>query len=537
MIDKVEVLEGGEALFYGTSALAGVVNIVTKRFSDSPSGAVSLATDTNGGHHFGANLADGVGPHRLVVYGSSDRSDDYRAFHLQDYQPSASERDRAYSVQMYGAKYGLEPANDLHLSATYQHTDADLDFALPYRVDRNVNSRREDLATAKVDFALSDQIGLFLKGYYHSWHTHYDTIYNDLANPGQKIVLYDNAFWGYDDSGANFLSMLSFQPGISYYLGYDLQSYGGRDEVLVIEQHKELTQAIFGQIRLGPEVVPNARASLGLRYNRPNFGETATIWTLTGQYDFTSSLFMRTTLGTNFRLPTAEELFANDPFDERGNPSLRPEKSKSINLSMGGSIGTGRRGLQWEIIGYARDITDLIDFASFDAETQQAVFGNVPGTVRERGAELAIDKAVLQDLIASLSYTFNHVRLESGQQLDRIPRELFKFALDYHPDNARIGVTASLTYTGAVTTIAGSQRVQYGNYAVANLAGRYFLDSRRRHQLNFAVENLFDREYGIPAQGCEDVPTDGPYDCSRPYVYVNRGVPVTLRASYTYTLK
>ena len=38
MIEKVEVLEGGEALFYGTSALAGVVNIVTEPFSDSPSG-------------------------------------------------------------------------------------------------------------------------------------------------------------------------------------------------------------------------------------------------------------------------------------------------------------------------------------------------------------------------------------------------------------------------------------------------------------------------------------------------------------------
>jgi vitamin B12 transporter len=536
MIDRLEVLEGGEALFYGTSALAGAVNIVTRPFSATPAGLLSIAGDSNHGKHFDGNFADSFGPQHLAIYGSSDRSDGYRAFRLQDYQPSATVRSRAYDVDMYGVKYGLDLSDSLRLSSTFQHTDADLDYALPFRVARDVNSRREDLATARVDYSLNDQIGFFLKGYYHSWHTHYDTVYNDLQNPGNLIVLYNGAFWGYDDSGANFLSTFSTQPGLSFYLGYDMQSYGGRDQVLVIEQHNELTQAGFAQVRIGPELVPNTHVSLGVRYNRPSFGQDVTIWTLSGQYDLSSSLFLRTTMGTNFRLPSAEELFANDPVDERGDPNLRPEQSKSINISLGGVLGAAQT-LHWELIAYARDITGLIDYASFDNVTQQAVFGNVPGTVRERGGELAIDKAIFSDFTASLSYTYNHARLDSGEQLDRIPTELAKTSLDWHPDAWPFGVTAAFTYTGQVWATAGPQRLSYGNYPLVNLSARYFPDRERHQQLNLAVENLLNRQYGIPAQGCADVATDGPYDCSAPYVYVNRGLPLTVRLSYTYTFK
>ncbi len=120
--------------------------------------------------------------------------------------------------------------------------------------------------------------------------------------------------------------------------GYDLQKYGGRDEVLLIEPNKELTQAVFGQLRLSPELIPGTHLSAGFRYNHPDVGDQSIVWNTTGQYDFSESLFVRTTLGTNFRLPSAEELFANDPLDERGNPNLKPEKSRSIETSVGGQV-------------------------------------------------------------------------------------------------------------------------------------------------------------------------------------------------------
>jgi outer membrane cobalamin receptor len=67
MIERIEVLDGGQALFYGTQAVAGAVNIVTKAFTDTPDGAVSVGGDTNNGEHFNGYYRDAIGGNHFVV--------------------------------------------------------------------------------------------------------------------------------------------------------------------------------------------------------------------------------------------------------------------------------------------------------------------------------------------------------------------------------------------------------------------------------------------------------------------------------------
>ncbi len=72
--------------------------------------------------------------------------------------------------------------------------------------------------------------------------------------------------------------------------------------------------------------------------------------------------------------------------------------------------------------------------------------------------------------------------------------------------------------------------VPYGGYTVVDLMGRYFLDEARHHALRFEIDNLLNKKYGKPVQACAD--TDP--GCNTPYEAVNRGLPLMLRASYTY---
>jgi outer membrane cobalamin receptor len=186
-VDHLEVLEGGESLFYGTSAVAGAINILTHPFTDDLKSGASVGTDTHWGRHADGFLSDSFGPQKFVLYGSFDKSDGYRAFRPQDYQPSATARDRGYDVWTAGGKYAFDFTDELRASASYQRTNADVDFAAPFRVARDVNSRREDLASFKIDYTLNDTTGAYLKSYYHRWHTSYDTTYNDLQDPGNTI--------------------------------------------------------------------------------------------------------------------------------------------------------------------------------------------------------------------------------------------------------------------------------------------------------------------------------------------------------------
>jgi vitamin B12 transporter len=534
MAERVEVMEGGQALFYGTQAVAGAVNIVTKDFSDRRDAQLSVGADSLNGRHVDGYARDSIGGNHFVIYGSSDSSSGYHAFRPQDYQPSNTDRDRGYGVTTLGGKYAYDFTPSLRWNVFYQHTDAELDFAQPFRVARDVNSRKEDLATMKLDYDVSDKASLYVKAYYHEWSTHYDTYYNDLAKPGTIDVLYEDAFWGYRDYGVNALAKFAPAGGLEYYAGYDMQRYTGRDEVLVIQQETATTNAVFGQVRTTHELLENASFALGARYNKPTTGEPAAIWNAMGRYDWSTGVFVRGTIGTNFRLPDAEELYADDPLDERGNPNLKPETSRGANLSVGGAARAFGYGFTWELIGFARNISDLIDYATFDPVTNQDVFGNVPGVVTVRGAEAVVSAALNDYWSANLSYTYSRSRESGGQPLARVPETLFKAEFDFHPGSLPVGAGINVRYTGTEYTNVGSALVNYGNFVVVDLSARYFFDEERHHRLTVAVDNVFDEEYGRPAQGCADTPTDGPYDCSLPYTYVNRGLPRMLRASYTY---
>jgi vitamin B12 transporter len=105
MIERVEVLEGGQGLFYGTQAIAGVINVITKDFTDQPSGEVGLGLDDLDGKHASAYLRGALGGNNLVVYGSVDDSDGYQPNRDRDYQPSATDRKRGYDVKTGGIKF------------------------------------------------------------------------------------------------------------------------------------------------------------------------------------------------------------------------------------------------------------------------------------------------------------------------------------------------------------------------------------------------------------------------------------------------
>ncbi len=534
MVDRLEILDGGQSLFYGTQATAGAINIVTKPFSTTTNGAVDVSADTNNTRHIDANVAAPLPIGQVVLYGSADKSEGYKAFRDQDYQPSSTHRRRGYDVYTLGAKYQLDLTDALRFTGSYQHTDADLDYALPYRVARDVNSRKEDLATAKLDWQATDRLGLFVKTYWHNWRTTYDTFYNDLANPGTLDKLYEGAFWGYKDYGVNALGKYDIARGVQAYFGYDYQSYGGRDEVLVIKQSDENTHAVFGQLRLTPDLIPGLNLAAGFRYNAPSVGQSATIWNVSGKYELASGLYVKGEAGTNFRLPTAEELFADDPQDERGNPNLKPERTIGGNLSVGGRFEMMGYRVHLEATGFMRDITDLIDYDAFDDATGQDVFGNVSGTVRVRGGQALAEAAVTDAFTANLNYTYNKTTMDNGRQLDRVPLQLVKAGLDWHPADLPVGATASFTYTGDAARAVGGKEINYGNYGVVDVSARWFIDAGRHQQLNLSIRNLFDRQYGLPARGCRDTPADGPNDCSLPYVYVNLGLPRTVAVSYNY---
>ncbi|HLT29132.1 MAG TPA: TonB-dependent receptor, partial [Myxococcaceae bacterium] len=76
-LSRIEVLRGGGGAAYGSGALGGAVNLVTRGLSDTPSAEVELGAGSFGAFHGLANFAGPVlgGEALLLLHGSTSRGD------------------------------------------------------------------------------------------------------------------------------------------------------------------------------------------------------------------------------------------------------------------------------------------------------------------------------------------------------------------------------------------------------------------------------------------------------------------------------
>lgn len=528
MVERIEVLYGGQGIFYGTQAIAGVVNIVTLPFSEETTGRASVGIDGNDGYHLNAEVRTGTGPHRFALYGSIDDADGFQPFADQDYQPSGTDRDRGYDVKTFGAKYRLEMADRALLSFHYQHTDNEVEWAAPANRAESHNARDEDLLTAKFDYRMTDKADLYVKAYYHDWDSLWSRVDNELdANgdlTGNFEVISDEEYWGYEDYGLTAVTEIRSDHGLHYSLGYDHQRYSGRDDVLLIDDQTEKVNAFFGQLRTSDDLMEHTQLAFGIRTNIPKGEGNVTVWNLSGKHSFTDSFYLRGTAGTAFRFPDAWQLYGNDPCCTLGNPNLEGEKSRNLNLALGGNVAW-LEGFNWEVIGFVREVDNLIG-------SEDGVRVNTDGSVDFTGFELSGTLALAEAWNFSLHYTHTTAEVEgSSEQIDDVPEDLVKTSLAYNSTSLPVELLLSLVYVGDIydTVSGGIGRVRHGDYSVVDLSGAWYLGAERRHRLGFRLENLLDEAYGS-SLGRAFADADG-----SSYQYTNLGTPFTWHVNYSYS--
>ncbi|HEY8519662.1 MAG TPA: TonB-dependent receptor [Gammaproteobacteria bacterium] len=533
MIERVEVLYGGQGIFYGTQSVAGVVNVVTKSFSEEPSGSFGVGLDEHDGTHLTADYRFSVGDHRFALYASKDESDGFQPFADEDYQPSATDRERSYDVLSFGVKYAYDFTPESRLTLLYQRTDNELDNLLPYEVAVRNNARVEDWITAKWDYVVNDNVDLYVKAYWHDWDTKWDDIRNDLGPNGELLgtqtVEFLDTFWGFEDYGLTALADISSGGPLDFAVGYDYQRFWGNDEVWLIEDKTETAQAVYGQIRTSDALFDATRIAFGVRYNRTDGNADATVWNLSGRHDLSERLYLRGQIGTSFRLPDAEELYLRDCC-ERGNPNLEAEESENVEVGLGGSLAAAQ-GAQWQLVLFRREIDNLIAIDFDNPAFPDGIYANFDDTVEIEGWEAGVSFALSEALSVSLDYTSNEARREgTSEQIEDIPESLLKASLTYRGMRAPFEVNVALVNVGDVYDVVGSGigRREHGGYTVIDLSGAYYLDAARRHRLGVRLENALDETYATSlGRGFRDL--DG-----SPYPYQNLGAPRTLHATYSY---
>ncbi|MEM7206707.1 MAG: TonB-dependent receptor [Pseudomonadota bacterium] len=520
-IDRIEILKGGQGIFYGTQSVAGVINIVTRDVSsdDAYQNQFGIGIDDNDGRHIDGYHRIESGKHSAIVFASSNESEGFQPYTDEDFQPSATDRKRGYDNVTLGMKYAYQFDSGARASFFYQRNEADLDFARPTDNFFTQNNREEDLAYVKLDTPLSETSEFMLKAYYHNWDTRYTRLYNDTANPGTLVVRNDGTYWGYKDYGVNAMARFFGSEALEYIAGVDLQRFNGSDDVLLIGNQTESVESVFTQIRTQDNWLADTQLAFGVRYNKPSGEGDSTVGQLTGRHQFSESLYIRGNVGTSFRLPSAYELYAVDSCCTQGNPDLEPEEGENIHFAIGNESGA----LTWEVAMFTRKVSNLI-------VSTDGVFANSDDEVDFEGSEIFLDWQVNENLSASLNYVQTKAEAQgSDQQVDDIPESHAKLIVNYAPRGSLYELQLAAVRVGDIyDQVSNVGRVNYGNYTVLDVSAQLWLDTAQQHQLGVRLENLTDEEYAASV-GSASRDSD-----SSSYAYENLGTPRTLHATYRY---
>ncbi|QIH08595.1 TonB-dependent receptor [Pseudomonas sp. BIOMIG1BAC] len=511
-IERIEVLKGGQSLLFGTQAVSGVINIVTRSpQTRDASGEVNLGLDSFMGRSGDARVerifSNGLGDLGLLAYVSHNVSDGYQPFRNSAYNTSTKDKKRSYEVTTFGAKAIQGFGDDSRLELFYQYTDANLDFARAANNKKTTNDRVQQIATATFEQRLGERFSYFVKGHVNDWDTRYTRI-NSNDDGGIKVINH-NDYWGFTDWGVQAEGKAELDGGHVLVFGTDNQWFKGQDDVLKIDDNKAQANALYTQLRPVFEALPDWHPSIGVRHEKISGGESATVGMLTSLYDLTPNWQLRGQYGNAFKLPNAEQLFANEPY-EKGNRNLKPEKSVNAELGLDykGSLLAGE--FNASVTAYRRKIDDLIAL-----DNKQFVNGDKQ--VRVRGIEVDGRWQFSPQWNLSADMTRNLVE-SRNVTLSNIPGFFARSRLGFESQDRMWGVGGAIRYIGQIDS---PRKLDYGHYSVVDADAYRYLDTAQQHRLSLLVENLFDRDYTTSMTN--DTPA-----------LDNLGRPFTTEVRYTY---
>jgi vitamin B12 transporter len=499
-IDRVEVLRGPQSTLYGSSAIGGVVNILTRTGGETP---FSARASAEGGSFGTWHLNAGAnGTYGMADYGAAVNTFSTDGISAADARDGNTEPDGYRNLGATGnVRLHVMDNVSVDLRGYYTNARSDIDGYPP-----PAYTFRDDPEFVKNDL-LAGYAGVnadLFDGMFH----------NRLALVGSHA---DRRFFGV----FGFLAPYTFSPDLNTYS----RASSGR-----IEYQGTLDMNADNQITFGAETDRTSfhtrgqfelAATLGARRTTSGYAQWQTTLfdqlTLTGGARFdgdsefgghTSLKFaaawampgtgtvLRANYGDGFKAPSLYELDS-----QYSNPvaNLKPETARGWEVGADQRFldGRMRASLTW----FSRKTKNQIDFFSPDCFTPPVPdicltrpFGyyyNV-GRSRSQGAELEISGEVIANVTASVNLTdMASEDLDSHTDLARRPRITAGGNLFWTPmAGTSLGLTVS--HVGERFDGVGEVRPLPG-YTLVDILASYPIDG------NFSVfgriENAFDAHY------------------------------------------
>ncbi|MCI5968067.1 TonB-dependent receptor domain-containing protein [Helicobacter sp.] len=530
-IERIEVIKGPMSTLYGSDALGGVVNIVTKKTPQK--WGVSLQTealfqqDSSWGNTYGVSVY-GSGPIRGDKLGLTLRAREF-------YRAGSDVTYTRPDGKILEANQAQSPtrANNhnvgVRLDYLLRHQDSitfDVDYSKS--IFDNANGQLGTLTKPLKNGGLTggytktmqiDKLVTFLRhqGIYESFTLDSALQYNRVTNDGREVVglstqphLGKNRDIIAEDIIADMKAILPLGERNILSTGIEYRVEKMQDNIANPTKFDQYLLGIFAEDEFS--LSQNAHLTFGARYNKHEvFGNNLSprVYFV---YNPSQALTLKGGVATGFKAPQPNRLIAGyynfsgqGRFPVYGNPSLKEETS--LNYELGAIYNWDSYYLS--ATGFLTDFKDKISSTSVNKGGQISSIGECTydrcfqainhGEVRYMGLELAGGVTFYEKLNADISYTY----LDSEVQESSIKKDIGKPERNTLKHNivSKIGYKVhnfhpyikgqwqGRRYTGGDAAIGD----YYKNVFLLGVGMTYAINDAWK--LNVAVHNLLDKSF------------------------------------------
>lgn len=400
-IERIEVVKGASSTLYGSDAIAGVINVITKESKDKINVANSSRIGNYGEwvQHNSLNLNLG----KLFSSTSFDRktTDGWQLspYKLVSNELVATDAMAQYPTKDYTLSQKFEYSLTQQLKLYAQGTKYVRDITRPTSVTAYNFNYNDFSYAAGAEYLLGKVNKITVD--WSSDHFKYNYIYNQNSGnytEGEKVEQTDQLLNNLNLKGIFKLSKSQTLSVGGEYLNETLKSAAR----LSGDKADAYTLSLYGQDEI--ELLKNLSLVAGLRYvNHKEFGSAFTP-KASLMYKLKNINF-RGTYARGFKTPTLKDLYYHYQQGSTlyvGSTDLKPENSNYYAISSEYIVN----GLSFSVTGYQNDIDNLIGFKTITTDSEDAANG-VTTTKQYTNIEKAGTKGVDFLFNANLGYGFS----------------------------------------------------------------------------------------------------------------------------------
>ncbi len=463
-IERIEIIRGPQSGVWGADAVAGVINIVTKRPKIGISGGWKVEGGSFTTLKTSANIYKASKTGYFGVALERYHTKGFSAYSAKPgdklYGTNASDlplEDDGYDNRRIDIKAGttvggaLLSAQFIKLNATvhYDNFGADAPDS-PYTINK-IDDTFMKLGLAK-KIASND-----LKLHYN-YSNFQRSQYGGYEGSVRELEVADKIDYG----------LGKMQIGLGWQRFYQKKSAGVLTKDGYQNRYFFATNSnTFGDLLL----------SQALRYDRYDKFKNKFTYKLGAKYTFYKDFFMSANVATGYKAPSIFQLGYN------ATNGLQPEKSIGYNLTLGNAFVS--------VTYFDNRVKDLITYVDPDNDwnTPNDYYYNASGTSKFRGYEVRAHKDFFDQFYMQLGYTYLSAKDAAGNRLPRRAKQKFTYSLSWYPTNEHT-ININGYYVGERKDTDGSK---IGKYNVTNLILSH---NFAKHITGFVkINNLFNRFY------------------------------------------